>query len=71
MNSYFAFLTRFDSLDEIFDLKYCFFKFYKTFAPDFENFCYLVHLNDNMNDPLVDSNLGKKIISNITGSDDE
>ena len=70
-NLYFACLTRFDSHDEFFDFKYYFSKFCNSFVPDFENLHYLVHLNDNMNGTLVDSNSDKEIVLNITGFHDE
>ena len=37
----------------------------------FENLHYLVHLNDNMNGILVDSNSDEEIVSDVTGFYDE
>ena len=42
--------------DDFFYFKHYFFKFSIFFVPDFENLHYLVHLNDNMNGTLVESN---------------
>ena len=70
-NLYFACLTRFDSHDEFFDFKHYFSKFCNSFIPDFENLHYLIHLNDNMNGTLVDSNLDDEIVLDITGFHDE
>ena len=70
-NLYLACLTCFDSHDEFFDFKNCFSKFCNSFVLDFENLHYLVHLNDNMNSTLVDSNSDEKIVSDITGFHDE
>ena len=71
LNFYLSWPTRFNSHNELFDLRLYFFKLYKSFAPDFENFRYLVHLNGNMNNPLVDNNSVKEITLNNTGFDDE
>ena len=60
-NLYFACLTRFDSHDDFFYFKHYFSKFCNSFIPGFENLHYFVHLNDNMNGTLVDSNLDKEI----------
>ena len=62
---YFACLTRFGSHDEFFDFKQYFSKFCNSFVPDFENPHYLVHLNDNMNETLVDSNSDEEIVLDI------
>ena len=61
-NLYFVCLTRFDSDDEFFDFKNYFSQFFNSFIPDFENLHYLVHLNGNMNDTLVDNNLDEEIV---------
>ena len=61
-NLYFVCLTRFDSDDEFFDFKNYFSQFCNSFIPDFENLHYLVHLNGNMNDTLVDNNLDEEIV---------
>ena len=68
---YFACLRRFDSHDEFFDFKHYFSKFCNSFIPDFEDLHYLIHLNDNMNDTLVNSNLDEEIVLDITGFHDE
>ena len=70
-NLHFACLTRFESHDEFFDFKHYFSKFCNSFVPDFENLHYIVHLNDSMNDTLVDCNLDEKIVLDITGFHDE
>ena len=70
-NLYFAYLTRFDSHDKFLDFKYYFSKFCNSFIPDFENLHYLIHLNDNMNGILLDSNLDEEIVLDITGFHDE
>ena len=70
-NLYFAYLTRFDSHDEFLDFRYYFSKFCNSFIPDFENLYYLIHLNDNMNGILLDSNLDEEIVLDITGFHDE
>ena len=71
LNLYFACLARFDSHDDFFDFKHYFFKFCNSFVPDFENLHYLVHLNDNMNDTLVDNSSGEEIVLDTTGFHDE
>ena len=45
--------------------------FSASFVPNFENLNYLVHLNDSMNDTLVDRNLDEEIVIDITGFNDE
>ena len=45
--------------------------FSASFVPNFENLHYLVHLNDSMNDTLVDRNLDEEIVIDITGFNDE
>ena len=70
LNSYFAYLTRFDRHDEFFYFKH-FSKFCISFVPHFENLHYLVHLNDNMNDTLVHSKSDEEIVLDITGFHDE
>ena len=71
LNLYFACLARFDSHDNFFDFKHYFFKFCNSFVPDFENLHYLVHLNDNMNDTLVDNSSDEEIALDTTGFHDE
>ena len=71
LHLYFACLTRFDSHGEFFDFKYYFFKFCNSFARDLENLHYLLHLNDSMNDTVVDSNSDEEIVLDITGFHDE
>ena len=71
LNLYFACFARFDSHDNFFEFKHYFFKFCNSFVPDFENFHYLVHLNDNMNGTLVDSSSDEEIVLDITGFHDE
>ena len=71
LNLYFACLARFDSHDDFFDFKQYFFKFCNSFVPDFENLHYLVHLNDNMNDTLVDNSSDEEIVLDTTGFHDE
>ena len=70
-NLYFTFLACFDSHDEFFDFEHYFLKFSASFVPDFENLNYLVHLNDSINDTLVDRNLDEEIVLDITGFNDE
>ena len=70
-NFYFACLTRFTSHNEFFDFKHYFSKFCNYFVPAFENLHYLVHLNDNMNGALVDSNSDEEIILDTTGFHDQ
>ena len=61
-NLYVGCLTRFNSHGEFSDFKHYLFKFSNSFAPDFENLHDLVHLNDNMNDTLVDSSSDEEIV---------
>ena len=70
-NLYFVCLTRFDNHDKFLDFKHYFSKFCNSFILDFENLHYLVHLYDNMNGTLVESNLDEDIVLDITGSHDE
>ena len=65
-NLYFACPRRFDSHDELFDFKHYFSKFCNSFIPDIEILHFLDHLNENMNDTLVDSNLDEEIVLDIT-----
>ena len=71
LNSYFAYLTRFDRHDEFCYFKHYFSKFCSSFVPDFKNLHYLVHLNDNKNDTLVHSKSDKETVLDITGFHDE
>ena len=71
MNLYFACLTQFYSHDEFFDFMHYFSNFCNSFIPDFESLHCLIHLNDNMNGTLVDSNLDDEIVLDITGFHDE
>ena len=66
---YFACLIRFNVHDEFFDFKHYFFKFCNFFVP--QNLHYLVYLNDNMDDTLVDNNPDEEIVLDITGFCDE
>ena len=46
----------------IFFILNIFLSFLVFFIPDFENLHYLVHLNENMNGALVDSNLDEEVV---------
>ena len=70
-NLYFACLTLFDSQDEFLGFKHYFFKFCNSFVPEFGNRYYLLHLNDNMNDTLIDRSSDEEIVLDIIGFRDK
>ena len=52
-------------------LKFFDFGICNSFVPDFENLHYLVNLNDNINDTLMDSSSDQEIVLDNTGFHDE